>query len=335
MPPVPSSSAGRSAPPGGVATTVEEVGEFGVIDRVVAALPEPAATTLLGPGDDSAVLAAPDGRVVTSVDVLVDGVHFRSDWATGEQIGRRAAMAAMSDVAAMGAAPTALLVGLAAPGTTDAGLLQQIGAGLSAAAAEAGADVVGGDLTSAPVLMISVTVIGTLGGVAPVLRSGAGVGDVVALTGRIGWAAAGLAVLTRGFRSPAAAVGAYRVPEPPLAQGPVAAVAGATAMIDVSDGLLADLGHIADASGVAIDLRSQALTVPARLVEVGSALGKDPLAWLLTGGDDHPLAATFPDSASVPEGWTVIGRVSAGAGVTVDGATYEGDAGWDHFRSGR
>ena len=322
-------------PSGAAATTVEQVGEFGVIDRVVAALPTPAPTTLLGPGDDGAVLTAPDGRIVTSVDVLVDGVHFRSDWATGEQIGRRAALAAMSDIAAMGAVPTALLVGLAAPGTTDADLLQQIGAGLSAAAAGAGADVVGGDLTSAPVLVISVTVIGDLGGATPVLRSGAAPGDVVALTGRIGWAAAGLAVLTRGFRSPAAAVGAYRVPEPPLAQGPLAAAAGATAMIDVSDGLLADLGHVAVASGVAIDLRTQALTVPARLTEVGSALGKDPLAWLLTGGDDHPLAATFPDTASVPEGWTVIGRVSAGAGVTVDGAVYEGDAGWDHFRSGR
>jgi thiamine-monophosphate kinase len=126
-------------------------------------------------------------------------------------------------------------------------------------------------------------------------------------------------------------VGAYRTPEPPYAAGPQAALAGATAMIDVSDGLLADLGHVATASGVAIDVRSAALVVPPRLVDVGAALGVDPLHWLLTGGEDHALVATFPGAP--PAGWTEIGSVAEGEpGVLVDGRPYtEGTPGWTHF----
>jgi len=310
-------------------------------------------TTLIGPGDDAALVSAPDGRVVASVDVLVDGVHFRTDWATGEQIGQRAALAAMADIAAMGAAPTALLVGLSAPPSTPTELIAAIGRGLNAEAVKAGAGVVGGDLTRSEVLTIAVTVLGDLRGAEPVRRSGARPGDVVAVTGRLGWATAGLAVLSRGFRSPAAAVGAYRVPDPPLQAGIVAAESGATSMIDVSDGLLADLGHIAVASGVAINVVTARLPVNPRLLEVASALGRDHLQWALTGGDDHALAATFPHGAALPPGWTNIGTVSAGSvssgtagvteplgaadprpstgAVTVDGARWEQAAGWDHF----
>jgi thiamine-monophosphate kinase len=161
---------------------------------------------------------------------------------------------------------------------------------------------------------------------------------VVALAGRVGYAAAGLDVLSRGFRSPLAIVAAYKVPEPPLSAGPIAAVMGATAMIDVSDGLLADLGHIADASHVSIDVSSSAMVVPARLAEVASALGKDPKAWLLTGGDDHALVATFPPEMDLPAPWErigTVGEVRSDAGspaVTVDGAAYDGVPGYAHFR---
>jgi len=312
------------------AGTLASTGEFAVIDAVTAGVSQPS-TTVLGPGDDGAVVAAPDGKVVASVDVLVDGVHFRTDWATGEQIGQRAALASMADIAAMGAAPTALLVGLCAPANTPIELIAGIGRGLQQEAAKAGAGVVGGDLTRSEVLTISVTVLGDLRGAQPVLRSGARPGDVVAVIGRLGWAAAGLAVLSRGFRSPAAAVGAYRVPEPPLEAGIVAGLSGATSMIDVSDGLLADLGHIADASDVAIDVVTEALPVNPRLVEVASALGRNHLEWALTGGDDHALAATFPHGAQLPAGWTAIGVVSAGAGISVDGTPWQAAGGWDHF----
>jgi thiamine-monophosphate kinase len=315
--------------------TLGHLGEFGLIRRVATGRSQPA-STLVGPGDDAAVVAAPDGRVVATIDVLVETVHFRLDWSTPEQVGRRAAAANLADVAAMGAVPTSLLVGLACPATTPVATLEGLANGLWAEAEAAGAGVVGGDVASASQLMVAVTALGTLDGRPPVLRSGARPGDLVALRGRIGWAAAGLAVLQRGFRSPAVVVNAHRVPEPPYAAGPEAAQAGATSMIDVSDGLLADLGHVAAASGVVIDLRSAALDMPARLVDVGAALGADPRHWLLTGGDDHALAATFPPDVLLPFGWTRIGAVlSPGAGepaVHVDGRCYDGGpAGWDHF----
>jgi thiamine-monophosphate kinase len=309
---------------------VAELGEFGLIGRVTEGRVQPAGT-LLGPGDDAAVVSAPDGRVVISTDVLVEGVHFRWDWSTPEQVGRKAAAVNMADIAAMGAVPTALVVGLGCPPGTAASVAEGIAAGLWAEASAAGAGVVGGDVVSAAQVVLSVTVLGDLAGRAPVTRSGARPGDVLAVAGRLGWAAAGLAVLRRGFRSPVEVVGAQRVPEPPYAAGPAAALAGATSMIDVSDGLLADLGHVAEASGVALDVRSAALPLAPRLADVGTTLGADPLRWLLTGGEDHALLATFPPDAARPEGWLVIGSAGPGRGVTVDGEPWDGAGGWDHF----
>ncbi|HEX2130309.1 MAG TPA: thiamine-phosphate kinase [Actinophytocola sp.] len=311
--------------------TVADIGEFGLIGRVTAGRRQPA-TTLLGPGDDAAVVAAADGRVVASTDVLVEGVHFRMDWSTPEHVGRKAIAVNMADVAAMGAVPTALLVGLACPKATDAEVAEAMAAGMWQEAARAGAGLVGGDVVAADQIVISVTALGDLEGRAPVTRGGAMPGDVVAVCGRLGWSAAGLAVLGRGFRSPVTVVGAYRAPEPPYPAGPQAALAGATAMIDVSDGLLADLGHIAEESSVAIDVRTSLVQVHQRLVEVASALGADARHWVLTGGEDHALAATFPDPREVPEGWVTVGTVGRGGGVTVDGLPYEKPPGWQHWR---
>ncbi|AXX33303.1 Thiamine-monophosphate kinase [Actinosynnema pretiosum subsp. pretiosum] len=307
------------------------MGEFGLIRRVTAGRTQPP-TTLLGPGDDAAVVAVSDGRVVVSTDVLVDGVHFRLDWSSPEQVGRKAAAVNLSDVCAMGAKPTALLIGIACPADTPTALVEGITSGLWQEAAVAGAGVVGGDMTSSATLVISVTALGDMGGLEPVTRSGARVGDLVAVCGRLGWAAAGLAVLGRGFRSPVAVVGAQRNPEPPYPAGPQAAAAGATSMIDVSDGLLADLGHVADESGVGVDIRTELLQVHPRLLDVASALGADARHWVLTGGEDHALAATFPDQGSIPDGWQVIGSVRPGGGVTVDGRGYEKPPGWEHWR---
>jgi thiamine-monophosphate kinase len=313
-------------------TTIADVGEFGVIAGVNVGRVQPAAT-LLGPGDDAAVVAAADGRVVACTDVLVDGVHFRLDWSTPEQVGRKAAAANLADIASMGAVPTALLVGLACPPETPVGTLQGLADGLWLEAGVVGVGVVGGDLASSGTIMVSVTALGSLEGRPPVTRAGARPGDVLALCGRVGWSAAGWAVLARGFRSPVAVVGAHRVPEPPYAAGPQAALAGATAMIDVSDGLLADLGHVAQASGVVVDVSTAGLPVPARLVDVGAAMGVDPLHWMLTGGEDHALAAAFPAEVPLPQGWTALGVVRAGdPEVLVDGRPYTGGpAGWDHF----
>lgn len=312
--------------------SVSQAGEFGLISRVVSRLGPPGPAVLLGPGDDAAVVATSDGRVVASTDVLVEGRHFRRDWADAHDIGRRAAAANLADIAAMGATTTALLVGLCAPSDLEAAWAEQLADGLAAECALVGASVVGGDMTASPTLTIAVTALGDLQGIAPVRRDGARVGDVVALAGRTGYAAAGYTVLSRGFRTPKVLVDAYRRPEVPYALGPAAGRAGATSMIDVSDGLLGDLRHIAAASKVHINIFQSSFRVPDQMRDAALALGVDPYDWLLTGGDDHALAATFPSGAPMPEGWTVIGEVIEGSDVTVDGKPWAGPPGWDHFR---
>ncbi|TCP52032.1 thiamine-phosphate kinase [Tamaricihabitans halophyticus] len=311
--------------------TVAELSEFALIDELTKGRGQ-GAGVLLGPGDDAALLTAADGRVVASTDVLVESVHFRFDWSTPEQVGRKAAAVNLADLAAMGARPTALLLGIGCPATTRVAVLRELTAGLWREAQLVGAGLAGGDVVTAGQLVITVTALGDLGGHAPVTRTGARPGDVLAVCGRLGWAAAGLAVLGRGFRSPVAVVNAQRWPEPPYGAGPRAAEQGATSMIDVSDGLLADLGHLASASGVSIDVQTARVVIPQRLAEVGSALGADPMRWILTGGEDHCLAATFPEPSAVPEDWTLIGSVGRGAGVTVDGEAYAGPGGWEHWR---
>jgi thiamine-monophosphate kinase len=314
------------------AMTVATTGEFGLIARVTSRLGS-GPTSLLGPGDDAAIVAAPDGRVVISTDVMVEGRHFRRDWSSARDVGHRAAAANMADIVAMGAVPTALVVALCAPSDLEVRWAEELADGLAAEASLVSAGVVGGDTSASLTLTIAVTVLGDLRGEAPVLRSGAQPGDVVALAGRIGYAAAGYTVLSRGFRSPKLLVEAHRRPQVPYAAGPAAAELGATSMIDVSDGLLADLGHVAAASRVGIDIRREAFTVPGQMRDAATALGVDPYTWILAGGDDHPLAATFPPQADLPADWLVIGSVIDGGGVTVDGEVYGGGpSGWDHFR---
>lgn len=317
-------------PRGARVITVSELGEFGLIKRVTAGMTG-APTTLLGPGDDAAVVATPDGRVVASTDLLIENRHFRRDWSTANDIGHKAAARNFADIVAMGAVPTALLVGFGAPGTLEVEWVDGLVAGLREECGEVGAAVVGGDVTAADVVMLGITALGDLQGRAPVTLDGARVGDVVAVAGRLGWAAAGFAVLGRGFRSPVAVVTAHRRPEPPYAEGPRAADLGATAMTDVSDGLVADLGHVAEASGVRIDLRAELFDIPTKLREVGAALNVDPVVWVLTGGDDYALTATFPKGTDLPDTWRLIGVVSEGDGVRVDGRRWP-VGGHEHFR---
>lgn len=310
-----------------------ELGEFAVIARTVLGRSQPP-STLLGPGDDAAVVAAPDARVVATTDVLVEGVHFRQDWSTAEQVGRKAIAQNAADIAAMGAVSTSFLVGLACPATTRVAVIDGLVQGMWAEAELLGAGIVGGDVVRAESIVISITALGDLAGHDPVTRSGAVPGDVLALAGRVGWSAAGLAVLSRGFRAPAAVVSAHRRPEPPYRAALAAARMGATSMTDVSDGLLADVGHLADASGVTIDVRRNALGPHQRLIDVGSALGVDPWIWALTGGEDHAFAATFPKGQPLPEGWVAIGSVREGSGMTVDGKPWsaeDGPTGWQAF----
>ncbi|MEP6814334.1 MAG: thiamine-phosphate kinase [Marmoricola sp.] len=310
--------------------TLADVGEFGLIGMLAPKFSQ-GEQVLTGPGDDAAVLRIRNAHVVVSTDLMVEDRHFRRAWASAEQIGHKAAAQALSDINAMGGRAHSVTVGLAAPADLPVQWVLDLAGGIAAECALVGASVVGGDLTRANQVVLALTVLGGCE-VAPVLRSGASAGDVVAMTGRQGWAAGGLAVLGRGFRSPRALVEAYQLPAPPYDAGMVAAKAGATAMIDVSDGLLADLGHIAAASGVAIDVETAAFDLAEPLRAVGAALGVDPMEFVLGGGDDHPIVATFGDPADVPEGWTVIGSCTAGDPVvTVDAANYDGPRGHTHF----
>ncbi len=316
--------------------TVADLGEFGLIAAIAAVLPEGEAV-LLGVGDDAAVLRAADGRVVASTDLLVEGRHFRRDWSSPRDVGVKAAAQNLADIAAMGAVPTALLLGLAVPADLPVEWVLEAVRGMVAECERTGASLVGGDISSADVIMLGVTALGDLGGRPPVTRSGANPGDQVAVCGRLGWSAAGLALLTAGLPAStlpgdlAELISAHRRPHPVYSAGPKAGLAGATAMIDVSDGLVADLGHVAAASGVCIDLRTMSLPVTAALQTAARRLRADPLDWVLGGGEDHALAAAFPEKAEIPEGFIVIGSVLAGAGVLVDSAAWAGPAGWDHF----
>ncbi len=317
--------------------TLGSTGEFGLIAAVTRGL-STGEDVLVGPGDDAAVVAVPDGRMVITTDLLVEGRHFRQDWSSAYDVGRKAAAQNLADIMAMGARPTSLVVGFGAPADLPTAWALELNQGLVDECELVDVSIVGGDTVQSDKIVVSVTAFGSLDGRQPVLRSGARPGDEVAYTGRLGWAEAGWAVLARGFRSPRAVVEAHRRPQPPYAEGPRAAKAGASSLCDVSDGLLADLGHIAAASQVAIDVHSHALVVPEPLQAVAAATGVDALKFVLTGGEDHALVGTF-EPADVPEGWTVIGSVAEGneerpAGmVTVDGAPYAEDTGHAHFRS--
>lgn len=321
--------------------TLGSLGEAEVLRRIFPRLPD-AEVALVGPGDDAAVLAAPDGRYVVTTDTMVHGPDFRREWSTPHDLGWKAAASNLADIAAMGAKPTALVVAVAAPQDTPVSLLEGLADGLRDACAELapGCGVVGGDLSASATLMIAVTAFGDLEGRDAVLRSGARAGDVVAVSGSLGLAAEGLALLferavdsegvpdavrARALRDEfPEAVGAQLAPRPPLSDGIAAALAGATSMLDISDGLVIDARRIAAASGVTIDLDSVAIKA--------AAVNADALS----GGEDHALLATFPPAVVLPGGYRRIGtvqggKVQTGPGLTVDGREYADRGGWDPF----
>jgi thiamine-monophosphate kinase len=323
-----------AATPATTEKTLADLTEGEVLAQIFPRLPQ-ADTELVGPGDDAAVLTAADGRFVVTCDMMVQGPDFRLAWSTPHDLGWKAAASNLSDVAAMGARPTALVVAIAAPPSTPVSVILGIADGLrnGCAALAPGCGVVGGDLSASDALTLSITAFGDLEGRAPVLRSGASVGDVVAHAGRLGDAGIGLGLLFRlgvdadGTPSRAHAdalkaahpqhLAAQLAPEPPIHLGPVAAMAGATAMLDVSDGLAIDAGRLARASAVGVDFDSTALGDQREL-----ALG---------GGEDHGLLATFPPGAALPTGFRRLGTITAEAGVVlVDGEPHE-QGGWDPY----
>lgn len=319
--------------------TLGDLSEGEILRRIFPLLPESYAT-IVGPGDDCAVLQAPDSRLVVTTDMMVQGPDFRLEFSTGYDLGFKAAATNLADVAAMGARPSSLIVALAAPASTPLTLVEEFARGLREACDELapGCGVVGGDLSTSSVLTIAVTALGDLEGREPILRSGAQVGDQIAVAGVLGYAAVGLAELFAGKLETghSNALAAQLRTTSPISAGKAAALAGATAGLDVSDSLVMDAGRIARESNVVLRLDEDALDSEAATlaIEVGIDASKARQA-ILFGGEDHALLMTFPASAVLPDGYRSIGRVDAvddglGPHVNLGGAPVP-ENGWNPF----
>lgn len=309
------------------------MGEFELLARLRERLPPPGDRVLVGSGDDAAV-TLPGGVTATSVDATVDGVHFRRDRASLAEIGHKALATALSDLAAMGAGPGEAYVVIGVPSDLDEDGCLELVDGLAALARRTGTSLAGGDITRAPVLSLSVTVVGHAAAASDLVsRSGARPGDALVLSGELGGAAAGLLLLERpelGSGLTAETEAALRLrqltPQPRLAMGRALAAAGATAMIDLSDGLGADAGHLASQSGVALRIEAASLPLARGVAEIAVAAGHEPLRLAAAGGEDYELLAALPaerlagaPTAAVAGGTTLtqVGEVLAGEGVEI------------------
>jgi thiamine-monophosphate kinase len=326
------------------------MGEFELLAKLRERLPEAGPQVKLGSGDDAAV-TVPGGATATSVDAIVDGVHFRRDESGLDTVGRKALATALSDLAAMGAEAGEAYVVLGAPADFGEGEFLALLDGLLGLAGETGVTLAGGDVTRGPALTLAITVVGHAASAdAFVSRTGAQPGDVLVLTGELGGAGAGRLLLddpslARAVPDDTAARLRDRQldPTPRLRSGLALAASGARAMIDLSDGLAGDSGHIAQASGVALEIDAAALPLAKGLAAVAAATGRDPLQLAVAGGEDYELLAALPSdrfdeaSAAVGEtaetGLTRIGRVAAGDGVEIrlPGGELLEAAGYDHF----
>ncbi|MEH0109147.1 thiamine-phosphate kinase [Tersicoccus sp. MR15.9] len=332
------------------------VGDLGEADLLAAFLPRlpRGAHDEVANGDDAAVLRIGDPRVVATVDTLVEDRDYRAVWpngrvTAGHDVGFKGVAQNLSDLNAMGAEPIGLLVSLAMPPETSVDWVLSLADGIADAIGTlgaAGCSVAGGDLSGAREVVLTITALGRLTDAGPVLRSGARPGDELAVAGRVGEAAAGLALLETAAplsdrpgvaTDPDVAVLVEDLilsqlrPRPPLGVGVAAARAGAHALMDLSDGLVRDAGRLARASGVRIDLDTGRLARFAdRLAPAAALLGADPMAWCVAGGEDFGLVAAFAPG-TVPEGFTAIGSVADGPGeLLVDGRPSK-RTGWDHF----
>ena len=321
------------------AETIGSLGENESLKRTISRL-NASQHALVGPGDDSAVISAPDGRFVVTTDTMIEGHDFRLDWSTGYDLGWKAVATNIADVAAMGAVPTALVVAVSAPARTEIHWLESFADGLRDACERLapGCGVVGGDLAASEQIMISVAAHGSLEGREPVLRSGAQIGDIVAVAGTLGRAAAGLALLQSANRDAISAydalVDTQRRPQPPITSGVDAAVAGANSMLDLSDGLAKDAARIAKASGVTIQIdRLQLQGFEAVLEEAARAIEANEFDWVIGGGEDHSLLATFPSDVVIPRAFKPIGVVlPVGHAPVMLGANPMPEYGWDSVR---
>lgn len=310
--------------------------EFDVIRRLSGRLPAPPPEVVVPIGDDCAVVRLGGGLWVAAADMLVEGRHFEASWASPREVGFKAVAVNVSDVAAMGGTPRFVL---ASGGGADPETTLDCMEGVLEACEAFGAYPLGGDTTGSPALTVDVAILGELSE-PPVLRSGARPGDLLAVTGELGASAAGLLALIGGDRKPERLVRKHLRPEPRGHAGRTAARLGARAMIDLSDGLASDIGHVAEASGVGCRIDLGLLPISHDTREYASSLGRDPEILAATGGEDYELLISAPErvmealasESDVPV--TVVGEVVPGSGaVLLRGGEPVGSlSGWDHFR---
>lgn len=317
-------------------------GEFDLIARLAPFLAAGGTDDLVvGHGDDAAVIDLDGKGVCLAVDVLVEDVHFRRDLSSLEDVGWKAVAVNCSDIAAMGGAPSAAVVGLCRPASLPGEDVERLYAGMAAACEQWGLRLVGGDTVSADALALSVTVLGDIDPARAVRRSGAQPGDRVVVVGTLGGAAAALDLFRAGHPVPDGLLAAHRRPTARVAEGQALAEAGATAMIDVSDGFGADLLHICEASGVAAVVGAGALPATDGVAAAAATLQRDALEFVTAGGDDYALVATLPaeqaEAVAKDIGGVLVGEIIAGdPSATLrlpDGSTRNlAGQGWDHYR---
>lgn len=334
---------------------ITEIGEFGLIERVHQLLPEAAGDVVVGIGDDVAVLrTAGENYLLATCDVQLEGAHFLRERITPYQLGRRAAAINISDIAAMGGRPRHMLVSLGLPPDTEVTFVERLYEGLCEEAGRFEATVVGGNMAvSRQVLFVDIFLLGEVEPSCLLLRSGARPGDVLLVTGSLGTAAAGLAVTLDPDRTCDASdlaevKAAFLTPTPRVAEGrAIAQSGGVTAMMDVSDGLAGDVGHICQASGVGVRILAERLPISPATRAVAEAAGKDPVELALYGGEDYELLFTAPPER-VEELVEAV-RAATGTPVTAIGEMVAPSSGrclvhgdgrsepleprsWDHFR---
>jgi thiamine-monophosphate kinase len=311
----------------------ESSGEFERIARLKRRFHRVVPEVEIGAGDDCAVLRPNDAAIAISVDAQVEGVHFRRSWASLAVLGRRAVMAAASDLAAMGSRPIAIFSALILPKTFDDASLESLAEGFERAGDELGAPIAGGNLASGSELSITTTVIGGVG--RAIRRDGAKPGDSIWVTGTIGARGLGLEVLLRDAARDALSlpfVGAWLEPRARIDAG-LAIAPFATSAIDVSDGLAQDVGHLAESSGVRAVIEIERIPLASGAGELGARLGVDARRVALSSGDDYEIVFTLAADQTPPIAATHIGRIEVGSGIgAIDaGGRAVESGGYRHF----
>ncbi|MBI9074713.1 MAG: thiamine-phosphate kinase [Desulfatibacillum sp.] len=333
---------------------ISQLGEFGLIQRIKENLDTPAPGLVRGIGDDAAVFESPSGmEIVITCDAQVEGVHFLTQFMTPEQIGRKAAAINISDIAAMGARPTFMLVSLGLPKTTPVSFVDGLYKGFREECGSFGIAIIGGNMAQCPErAFIDITLLGQVEKGRALYRSTARPRDLVAVSGALGGSAAGLALLLNpeiqvDEEVRKAVFQAHVCPKPKVDLGRLLSVSGlVTAALDVSDGAAQDLGHICEESKIGATLRADKIPLSPSCQAVAQALGRDPLEFALFGGEDYELLFTFPEAnkaglefrlADSGFAMTIIGRMEPGEPVVriTDPAGKDWNthaAGWNHFQ---